>query len=77
MTLRELEPQDMHLTYGNPVSWLETIWLALDEHREMHNDDERWDDICSAMTWIAESMGIEYDEYSDLVKTREAVDQDT
>lgn len=79
MPLRELKPEDMHLTYQNPVSWLETVWLALDEHREIQSfeDDERWDDICTAMSWIATSLGIEYDEYGDLVYTREAVDQST
>ena len=77
MALRELKPEDMYLTYHNPISWLETVWLALDEHREIQSleDDERWDDICTAMAWIAESMGIAYDEYGEFVYAKDAVDE--
>lgn len=48
---------------GDPVSWLDTIWEALDCHRENNipegdpAHDAQWDDICTAMAWISEEVG--------------------
>lgn len=48
----------------DPESWLETIWQALHAYREdcipegeKFYDDE-WSDICTAMAWIREEMGL-------------------
>lgn len=45
----------MHnLTYTDKQSWLDTVWAALDAYRQDYipNDDEQWDEICTAMAWI-------------------------
>lgn len=53
----------MDLTHSNTASWLETIWCALECHREnsipegVKDYDEEWDDICTAMAWISEELG--------------------
>lgn len=52
------------LTYSDRESWLETIWDALQEFRDVNipegnpTHDEQWDDICTAMAWIAEELGV-------------------
>ena len=48
----------MELHAKNPQSWIETVWDALHGFREdcISTDDEQWDDICTAMAWITESM---------------------
>ena len=53
------------LTRGNPQSWLDTIWDALGGYREdcIPEDDpsydDLWSDICTAMAWISEELGID------------------
>lgn len=46
-------------------SWLETIWNGLQSHRETCIPegvdpayDAEWDDICTAMAWIREELGL-------------------
>jgi len=46
-------------------SWLETIWNALHSHRETCIPegvdpayDDEWSDICSAMAWVREVLGL-------------------
>lgn len=57
----------MDLTHSNKASWLETIWCALECHREnsipegVDEYDEEWDDICTAMAWITEELGMSED----------------
>ena len=52
------------LTCADKVSWLETIWEALAGFREdciPETDptyDRQWDDICTAMAWITEEIGL-------------------
>lgn len=59
-----------HLRADDPATWLQTIWDALHGFREdciPEGDDpiydEQWDDICTAMAWISETiertMGVE------------------
>jgi hypothetical protein len=58
------------LTANNMDSWFETVWNALHDYREQcapaeidglqfPENDEAWDDICTAMAWIAEAAGHE------------------
>ena len=58
------------LTANNRDSWFETVWNALHDYREQcapaeidgipfPENDEAWDDICTAMAWIAEAAGYE------------------
>lgn len=55
------------LTRSDRAAWLETIWDALhchrenvlDEYRDSTEADAEWDDICTAMAWITEEMGME------------------
>lgn len=49
-----LERDDMN-------SWVDTIWDALHENDELEKDTERWDDICTAMAWISEELGVQHD----------------
>ena len=50
---------------GDPKSWLDAIWGALAGYREdcipegEEAYDEEWSDICTAMAWIAEELGVE------------------
>lgn len=59
MTATETTP-----TVGDPESWLETIWQALACYREDcipegdETYDETWNDICTAMAWIREALGL-------------------
>ena len=52
--MSDLHAQDLN-------SWLETVWNALENYRDVipegdiMNDDE-WSDICSAMAWIDEAL---------------------
>ena len=52
----------------DPDSWIETIWDALHsfrEHQLPEGDDkydEQWDDICTAMAWIDETIMGDADE---------------
>jgi len=57
----------MELTENNKVSWTETVWNALQGFREdcISTDDELWDEICTAMRWIEEDLGIDYDKDGD------------
>jgi hypothetical protein len=48
------------LTHGNRASWLNTIWDAL-EKMTPENDDE-WNDICTAMAWVAEELDVEQED---------------
>ena len=51
----------------DPHTWVETVWGALHAYREdliPEGDemyDDQWDDICSAMGWISEELGVEED----------------
>lgn len=45
------------LTYSDEISWIETIWDALERL-----DEEGWDDICLAMIWIMDSFNIYEDD---------------
>ena len=58
----------MDLKANDPVSWLVTVWDALEGYRENcipegHDlYDEQWNDICTAMAWIAEELEITNEE---------------
>jgi hypothetical protein len=51
------------LTRADRASWLETVWDALHGFREDcipegdSDFDRQWDDICTAMAWLAEELG--------------------
>lgn len=54
----------MTLTRADRASWLETVWNALHRFQEdcLPTDeayDHIWDDICTAMAWIAEELNVE------------------
>jgi hypothetical protein len=48
------------LTHGNRASWLETIWEAIWE-LEVCQPETDMDDVKTAMAWIAEELGLDYD----------------
>jgi hypothetical protein len=53
------------LNANDKATWIKTIWDALDDHREtcdLLNAPIDWDDICTAMAWIAEDMEVDSDE---------------
>ena len=58
----------MNVTHSNRVSWLQVIWSALHSHREtcipegVPEYDDEWDEICTAMAWIAEELGVSDEE---------------
>jgi hypothetical protein len=56
------------LTHSNRASWLNTVWEALHMHRETNMpegdsaNDETWNNICTAMAWIAEELNVDQSE---------------
>ena len=59
------------LTYGKRASWLNTIWNALGEWQDAYEGrnavggetfEDRYDDICTAMAWIAEELDVEMED---------------
>ena len=50
------------LRANDPHTWVETIWQALGKYRDAcipegsSKHDEAWDDLCTAMAWIAEAL---------------------
>ena len=61
----------VELTYSDRASWIETIWDALQEFRDVNipegppHHDAQWDDICTAMAWISEELGVSDDNDND------------
>lgn len=55
----------MSLNRNDPQSHIDVIWEALEMVREdciPEGDpgyDAQWDDICTAMAWITEDLGLE------------------
>jgi hypothetical protein len=52
----------MKLTANNMDSWFGTVWEALWEAQDCADPiypPDKWDDICTAMAWIAEAAGHE------------------
>ena len=59
------QPNASCLHAQDAQSWLNTIWDALEGFRDDcipegqdPRYDEQWDDICSAMAWIREALGL-------------------
>lgn len=50
-----------HLTRDDMNSWIDTIWDALHDNDELEKDTERWENICTAMAWISEELGVQHD----------------
>jgi hypothetical protein len=54
----------MAVTRGDTEGMLALIWEALHSHRENcipeggKEHDEEWDEICTAMAWIREDLGL-------------------
>lgn len=52
------------LTYFDKETWLSVVWAALHSHREncipegTPEYDEEWDEICTAMAWVREELGL-------------------
>ena len=54
---------------------LDVIWDALHKLQSIspiyrRNTDARWDEVCSAMTWITESLDLYVDDNGDYVISR-------
>ena len=47
------------LVFHDERTWLNTIWNALDQ--EQYTDDE-WSDICTAMAWIHQVLGVKQED---------------
>ena len=45
------------LTHGSKESWLETVWQTLEPYQD-DIADEVWDELCTAMAWIAEELNV-------------------
>ena len=48
----------MKLTNTDKSTWIETLWMALEDYREncISTDDSQWDEICTAMAWISDEL---------------------
>ena len=62
----------MDLKRYDIVTWADTVWDALQAYREdcISTDDEQWDDICTAMSWITEKLGYELNDDGDYVEIK-------
>lgn len=56
--------QQTEVRSNDPETWVNCIWEALQAYREdciPESDstyDKQWDDICTSMAWISETLGI-------------------
>ena len=72
---------DLHAQ--DPNSWLETVWDALHAYREDlipesdEKHDEEWDDICTAMGWIDETIIGDADDGHVTIETEEMQNEST
>jgi hypothetical protein len=48
------------LAYNNKASWLNLIWDALGKMTP--ENDEEWDNIRTAMAWVAEELDVEQED---------------
>ena len=60
------------MTANDKASWLGVVWGALELHREFTipegvdpDYDEDWADICTAMAWISEELGVTHEEVTE------------
>ena len=51
--------KNYELTFNNEVSWIATIWTALDELPQEYTESDQWDDVTTAMAWIQQKLGVE------------------
>ena len=47
------------LTFNSEVSWIATIWKALDELPQEYTESDDWDEVTTAMAWIQQRLGVE------------------
>lgn len=47
------------LTFNSEVSWIATIWKALDELPQEYTESDEWDEVTTAMAWIQQRLGVE------------------
>jgi hypothetical protein len=59
----------MTLTKADKGSWLVTVWDALERHAGL-DETMDWDEINTAMSWVTEELGLEYNEDGDYVDAR-------
>lgn len=56
--------QEIVLNANDAETWLDVVWSGLHSHRETcipEGDptyDDEWSDICTAMAWIREALGL-------------------
>ena len=59
------------LTKTDKGSWLVTVWAALEDYADYVADnkgsEEQWEEICTAMAFITDELGLEYNEDGDYV----------
>ena len=60
----------MDLKRYDIVTWIDRVCDALQGYREdcISTDDEQWDEICTAMSWITEKLGYELNDDGDYVE---------
>lgn len=53
---------------NDPASWLQTVWDTLHSARQLmipegdEDNDRQWNDLCTAMAWITEELGVDPEE---------------
>lgn len=45
----------------NPLTWLKTVWQSKDYIPDDAMTEEQWDDFMTALHWITEDLGFEWD----------------
>ncbi len=67
--VKQRKPNEKKMTselkFNDPCSWIATIWDALDKLPLDVNpfDNKEWDEVCTAMGWISDELGVYEDDY--------------
>ena len=49
----------------DPRTWVETMWAGMYHIHPQSMSEESWDDLMSALNWITEDLGFEWDTQPD------------
>jgi hypothetical protein len=57
------------ISYKDKSTWLAVVWDTI--HRLEVVEDARWDEVCTAMAWIAEDLGLDASQSFDIEEQEE------
>jgi hypothetical protein len=57
------------ISYKDKSTWLAVVWDTI--HQLEVVEDARWDEVCTAMAWIAEELGLDASQSFDIEEQEE------